>query len=244
MQIENALLRVVVYGGICACALAAGGVAAAFRPPSDRLRSHIQHVAAGLVFAAACVEVLPDVMHRHLPLAAAAGFVAGVALMLTIRAFSEMSDRATGGGQWSLLAVVAVDIFVDGLLIGVSSVTARGEGQQALLVTVALAVELLSLGLSVAASLGQHGIARLRSIAVTSGVALIPLAGAIAGHFLGDALSGAWIEGVLAFAVAALLYLAAEELLREAHEVPETLLSTALFFVAFLALMLIDMATS
>lgn len=46
----------------------------------------------------------------------------------------------------------------------------------------------------------------------------------------------------LGFAVAALLYLVTEELLVEAHEVPETPLSTAAFFIGFLMLMLIDMS--
>lgn len=41
------------------------------------------------------------------------------------------------------------------------------------------------------------------------------------------------------FAAAALLYLAAEELLKEAHQVEEALLSTALFLAAFLALLVI-----
>jgi ZIP family zinc transporter len=77
-----------------------------------------------------------------------------------------------------------------------------------------------------------------------SGVAVIPFIGAEAGFFLGGVLSGGWIEGVLAFAVAALLYLAAEELLTEAHEVAETKGSTALFLAAFIALMLVDMISS
>jgi ZIP family zinc transporter len=92
-----------------------------------------------------------------------------------------------------------------------------------------------------AATLGRSGVSLKRIILTTSLVALSPLVGAVAGSFLGRALSGGWIEGVLAFAVAVLLYLAAEELLKEAHETAETVLSTALFFGAFLALLLIDM---
>jgi ZIP family zinc transporter len=245
MEAMVSLTRVLGYGALCTGSLAAGGTFAAFYPLSDQARSYIQHVAAGLVFAAAGVEVLPDVMHRHQPLAAAIGFAAGVALMLAIRMISDRFENTKrSNGSWTLVGVIVIDIFVDGLLIGVSSATARGQGQQAFLVSIALSVELLSLGLSMAASFAQAGASRGRIILTTGCVAVTPLLGTVAGYFLGGTLTGGWIEGVLALAVAALLYLAAEELLTEAHEVPETLVSTALFFAAFLALMLVDMVTT
>jgi ZIP family zinc transporter len=197
------------------------------------------------VFAAVGVEVLPDVVQRNLPLATALGFAVGVALMLAIRTVSEQFGGGhAGAGDWTFIGAVVADIFVDGLLIGVSAVAGRGQGRQALLVTIAVAVELLSLGLSMAARQGQGLASRRRSILTTSVVALSPLVGAIAGYFLGGALSGGWMEAVLAFAAAALLYLAAEELLKDAHQVPETLMSTTSFFTAFLALLLIAMLSA
>ncbi|HEU4375398.1 MAG TPA: transporter [Telluria sp.] len=235
-------MPVIGYGLLCALSLAAGGAIAAYRPASDRVRSIFQHAAAGLVFAAAGVEVLPDVMHRHLPIAATLGFGIGVVVLLAIRAGSD--KLCAGRGATALIAVVVVDIFIDGLLIGVSAATARSQGQQALLVTIALAVELLTLGLSIAAELTENGTNRRRIVVTTSTIALTPLAGAIAGYFLGGVLSGAWVEGVLAFAVAALLYLAAEELLTEAHETAETAAGTAVLLFAFLAMMIIHMLTA
>jgi ZIP family zinc transporter len=224
--------------------LVIGAVFASFRPPTIEVRSLIQHVAAGFVFAAASVEVLPDVIHRHLPIAAAIGFALGVAVMLIIEAVSTRIESKSGHGgavSWGFVAVVVVDLFVDGLLIGVTSTAAEGEGQRALLIAIALAVELLALGLSMGATFAEGGLSRGRTAAIATGVALAPIAGAVFGFFLGGVLVGAWIEGVLAFAVAALLYLAAEELLKEAHEVAETPLSTALFFAGFLAVLLLDM---
>lgn len=230
------------YGLLCALSLAAGGAFAAYRPASDKVRSYFQHAAAGLVFAAAGVEVLPDVMHRHQPIAAAVGFGIGIVVLLLIRAGSD--KLSAGKGALGLITVVIVDIFVDGLLIGVSAATARGQGQQALLVTIALAMELLTLGLSIAAEMAEGAASARRIVLTTSCISLTPLAGTIAGYFLGGRLSGAWVEGVLAFAVAALLYLAAEELLTEAHETEETAGSTALFLLAFLAMMIIHMVTA
>jgi ZIP family zinc transporter len=91
------------------------------------------------------------------------------------------------------------------------------------------------------ATFAQGEVSRGRGMAIAAGVAAAPILGSAAGFLLGGVLTGAWIEGVLAFAVAALLYLAAEELLKEAHEVPETPVSTALFFGGFLAVLLLSM---
>src|SRR5262249_61744384 len=76
----------------------AGGAAAAWWQPGGRVRSYIQHFAAGVVFAAVGVEVLPDVVRRRSPLAAGIGFAVGVAVMLAIRA---MSRRAESIGERS-----------------------------------------------------------------------------------------------------------------------------------------------
>ena len=46
---------------------------------------------------------------------------------------------------------------------------------------------------------------------------------------------------MLAFALAALLYLVTEELLAEAHETPDVPLVTALFFVGFLLFLMLGM---
>jgi ZIP family zinc transporter len=237
--------EVASYGAVCGGFLAAGAGVAAYRPPTATVRSYIQHVAAGFVFAAVGVEVLPDVLSRGLPLAAAFGFALGVAAMLAIRIVAEKAGGdGAGAASWTFIGVLVVDIFVDGLLIGVSFVAERGQGRQALLVTVALSAELLALGLAMAATMARNEVARTRIFLAAALAAASPLLGATAGYFLGGRLSGGWIEGVLAFAAAALLYLATEELLKEAHEVPETPLGTTLFFAAFLAMLLIDMAAT
>lgn len=48
---------------------------------------------------------------------------------------------------------------------------------------------------------------------------------------------------VLAVGVAALLYLVTEELLVEAHEVRENTVTTAMFIVGFLVLLMVDVLT-
>lgn len=75
-----------------------GGVIAAFRAPGAKLGSAIHHFAAGVVFAALAVEVLPNVIHRKAPIAAAVGFAIGVAFMLGLRALATAGRREFGRG--------------------------------------------------------------------------------------------------------------------------------------------------
>ncbi len=140
-----------------------------------------------------------------------------------------------------MVATVGVDVLVDGLLIGIGfSVNA----QTGLLLTIALGIEVLFLGLSTAASMNQAGWSRGALIGTICGLALLLPAGGTLGASLLGGLRGAGLEVALSFGAAALLYLVTEELLVEAHEVPETTLSTAMFFLGFLIFLIIDMVSS
>ena len=46
-------------------AAAVGSVVAALRPPSAKITSALQHIAAGVVIAAVAGEVLPDLRDQH-----------------------------------------------------------------------------------------------------------------------------------------------------------------------------------
>ena len=243
---SDALTQVWLFTLAPVAAMAVGGAVAAFRPPGARLGSAVQHFAAGVVFAAVAVELLPDVVHRDAPLAAAVGFALGVSLMLGLRALARRwgagggeGEEEGGGGGFGLVLIVGVDILIDGLLIGVAFAAGQTEG---VLIAVALAIELLSLGLAMAANLKKSGATRRRTLATVGGLALLPLVGSTAGVLLLGGLGDPWMEATLAFAAAALLYLVTEELLVEAHAVPEAPWMTAMFFAGFLLLLLIDMA--
>ena len=67
------LAQVLAYTLLPVAATIAGGAIAAFRTPGPRLRSGVQHFAAGVVFAAVAVELLPDVVHERAPVAAVLG---------------------------------------------------------------------------------------------------------------------------------------------------------------------------
>lgn len=235
------LSGVLAFASIPAGAVIIGGIVAAIRPPSPAVRSGVQHIAAGVLFAALATELLPDVVHRRLPWVTLGGFALGVIAMLALKAFTQrLEERATtteGASRVprSLLLASGADIALDGLLIGISFAASARQG---LLLTIALTLEVFFLGVGAAAALAG---ARVRVVAATGIFAALLLAGAAVGAYFLAGVSGAVLDAVMSFGVAALLYLVTEELLTEAHEVDETPLLTSMFFVGFIALLMIEM---
>src|SRR5689334_6817657 len=85
-------LNVLAHAAFPAAAVVVGGIAASVRAPGPATRSAVQHFAAGVVFAALATELLPDVMHRRLPLVTIVGFALGVAAMLGLKALTERPE--------------------------------------------------------------------------------------------------------------------------------------------------------
>ena len=238
----NLLLSVLKYALLPVAATVTGAAVAAFKPPGPLLRSYIQHFAAGVVFSVVAVELLPDVMRGHAPVQVVIGFALGVAAMLGVRSLTERAEQKTGPagskGPLAMLAAVGVDVLVDGFLIGIGFAAGAKEGK---LLTLALTVELLSLGLAVCSTLGKAGATRTRAIITPSLLALLIVVGAVVGATVLSAVSEKMLEVVLSFGLAALLFLVTEELLVEAHEEPETPLATATFFAGFLLFLVLGM---
>jgi ZIP family zinc transporter len=236
----STVLSIVGYAAIPVLAGTGGGAVAVIRKPGDRLRSGIQHFAAGVVFAVAAVELLPDIMKRHLVWEVAIGFAAGVVTMLGIKQFAERVEQRSQAGKSMVawLVPVAIDIFLDGLLLGIGFSAGAKAG---FLLTLALATELLSLGLATGISMLDAGRSACRSVLTIFAVSLVFLVGAGLGAMLLRTVSAEVSELILAFGLAALLYLVTEELLVEAHQGPEPLLATAAFFGGFLLFLIIGM---
>lgn len=56
-------MRAIAFTIIPVLAVLIGAIIAVWRRPGPKLTSAIQHLAAGVVFAAAATEILPDVVH-------------------------------------------------------------------------------------------------------------------------------------------------------------------------------------
>lgn len=228
----NALLNVLTYTLIPVAAAISGGLIAAWRTPGPVLRSYVQHFAAGVVVAAAAGELLPDVVHEKSLWAVVIGGALGVAVMLAVK---QLGKKASG--SISLIATVGVDVLIDGLIIGIGFAAGAKEG---ILLTIALTIELLFLSLSVSATLSQANVSRAKVMTTTLEIALLLPLGAAIGVVLLTGLSGSILAAFFAFGLVALLYLVTEELLVEAHEIPDTPLTTAIFFVGFLLLIVFE----
>src|SRR5512140_2703817 len=150
------VLQVVLIASIPVGAAFLGAMTAAVRPPGRVVRSCIQHFAAGVIFSVVAVELLPDVRRGHDPFEVGWTFAAGVALMLAIEKIvkhfgpkgEEAAARGPSPGQ---LVPIGVDLLIDGLLIGIAMTAGMKQG---LLLTIALTLELFSLGLSMALQFG------------------------------------------------------------------------------------------
>jgi ZIP family zinc transporter len=242
----SALQGVLGYLLLPVVATLIGGTIATWRTPGPRLQSAIQHFAAGVVFAAVAGEILPEIRHQRAPIPVIIGFSLGVIAMLGMRYLTERLGAEgeesvdASNSVTSLLIAVGVDLLLDGLLVGIGFAAGAQNG---ILLSIALTLEVLFLGLATATALLKSGAGRRRVIGTMAGLAGVVALGAIVGVTLLARLSGAALEIALSFGAAALLYLVTEELLTEAHEVPETPLITAMFFLGFLALFLIELLT-
>jgi len=212
--------------------LAVGAAAVAIRVrPGPLLVSAIQHFAAGVVFAAAAGEILPDVIHAGSPVATVIGGAGGIAVMLAVKQLETLLKGSAG-----LLSIIGIDLFIDGMVLGFGFAAGAQTG---LLLTIALSLEVIFLGLALTTGLSKQGSSNLKIIATTAALMALLPAGAILAAPVA-AMSEVFVTGFLSFGLIALLYLVTEELLVEAHKTPDKPWVTAMFFIGFMALLLLE----
>ncbi|MFY9142485.1 ZIP family metal transporter [Sulfuricurvum sp.] len=210
-----------------------GGLLAVVWSPSHQARSLIQHFAAGVVLAALAVEVLPELGREHAPGWVLIGsFTIGGVLMYLMKLWSmhlEEQQSHSGGESFNygLIAATFIDVAVDGFIIGAGFATGGNTG---LILALGLSVELLFLGLS----LVSNTIKGWRVVIMTVALAGVVLTCTLLGNYLLSGASTSIISAILAFGVAALLYLVTDELLVEAHTIEEKPSSTLWLFAGFL----------
>jgi len=214
-------MSTLAYALIPSLGILVGGALSIAGTPSLRMVSAFQHFAAGVVFAAVAVELLPQLDSLASPVSMTIGFCLGVAAMFATKAVFENAG---------IVVPVAIDLLIDGVLIAVGFAAGVKGG---IVLLVGLSLETASLGLSSAPTLVRSGMSRSRVIILMAAGGVVVFLGAALGYALVQ-LSGSFLAGVLGFGVASLLYLVTEELLTEAHEVPDTPLIASTFFAGFL----------
>src|SRR5690625_3438947 len=140
--------------GLIAGVVGAVFAAYATRGPASTLISYVQHFAAGLIIAAATLDLIPQALHLGGGWPLIIGFVLGTAFMLALRALftSTGHDHSHGDehGHGSstgaagpavnlrLVIALAVAVLIDGAIIGVA---VSASGTAALLIAIALSME-------------------------------------------------------------------------------------------------------
>ena len=229
---HSLLLGLIPFGTILI-----GGFIAVFFKLAKAVQSTILHFAAGVVFSVVAVEILPDVVRIHRSLQIILGFLAGVIIMLSIKFFiTKLEKRSSTGIEKrsfpvTLFIGIAIDIFIDGLLVGITFSVGNKEG---FLLTLAIGIELFSLGLATATSFREKAISKFKTILYIGLLGLIFLLSLALGLTLLHNIKDMMLEFILSFGLSALLFLVVEELLTEAHEVKESPWQTSAFFAGFL----------
>jgi zinc transporter, ZIP family len=180
-------------------AAAVSGAVAALRRPGARLTSGLQHFAAGVVFAAAAIELVPGVLQAA-PRVAIVGFGVGMGVMFGFRALSEWAERrreqrGLQGLPVGLATATAIDFFIDGVILGAGFAAAARTG---LLLTIALAIEYLFVGLSLAATMAGKTSRKVVAAAPVV-LALLTMLGTVLGVVTLSGASASLLAGVLAF---------------------------------------------
>jgi len=238
------LSSIIIYALLPVGAIILGGITGLIKKPNGAFTSSILHFAAGVVFSVVAVELLPDIIKQHKPIEVGIGFGLGIATMLLVKYFVErlenkdedLIDRTKL--PLGLLIAMGIDLLIDGLLLGVGFAAGNKEG---ILLSVALALEVFSLGLAITLACSKSRISNKKVLIIIVILGLTFFIGAVLGITLLAGLSQEMLELVLSFGLAALLFLVTEELLTEAHEEKETPLQTACFFGGFLLFLLIGM---
>lgn len=228
------VLNVLLFSLMPALALVGASIVPGFWKLSSHAKGMIQHFAAGVVFSVAAVEFLPEIRHQLQPLPLALSFMAGVVLMLNLEMITHQARRLFGkaeGGEGSFMAAVAIDLFLDGLLLGIGFSVGPTHG---LLLALALALEGVTLGLAIATSLFDGGQRRAQVLLRCAGLASLLVVGAAVGATALHSLPQSTLAMVMSFGLAALLYLVVEELLVEAHEEKDSPIASGMFFVGFI----------
>ena len=214
------MVETLLYAIIPVAALIGAGLVAVDRQAGPQLLSLFQHFAAGVVVAAVALELLPNVLKTDSFWGMTLGYMIGVAAMLLVKRYAEAAGQVTP---------IAVDLFIDGLLLAIGFAAGARGG---LLLLIGLTLEAVSLGLSITPPMARAGATRTRILLLLCGLGVAIVAGAGFGAVLPKD-SGFMLAAILGFGISAMLYLVVEELLSEAHKIEEKPVTTAFFFIGF-----------
>jgi zinc transporter, ZIP family len=230
-------LLIVLYSLIPAVLAVIGGLIASAYVPKPKLISGLQHFVAGVVIAAVSIELLPEITKTGARWTIGLGFVIGVGVMIALHELAHaIADKeAKRGIPIGLIAGGAIDLLIDGILIGVSFLAGIQSG---ILIAASLSLCAFFLNLTISSTMTANKAGKgLQVFFIFLIAAMLPI-GAFIGAAIISHFSSTILVETIAFGVAALLYLGVEELLSQAHEEHDTAWTQAAFFLGFLLIIL------
>ena len=199
-----------------------GGVIGSFIKPDPKLLTSFRSLAAGIVIAAVSTELIPEVAEVEgwkNRLGVLLGIVIGAGALIGIRSILNKYEKAgkSKSIQWEMVTSIAIDFFIDAVLIGMAMTVLSGEASNAgLVIAISLGIEMLLVTFSLADTMNSGGVSRLKIMGICAGLLAIVTVGAIVGYITASKFKGTSpYYAMLAFGVAALLWLVVEELLVE-----------------------------
>lgn len=222
------ILLIPIFALIPAIGMFLGSMAGGYVRLKPTTLSLLQHFTSGLVFAAVAIELLPKILGQDSVWTIALGFIFGALLMLFLKWFTSRSSAL------ALKYAVGIDLFIDGILIGVAFLAGTTSG---FIITIAFSIEMINLGLSTTNSIVPEDATTSKRMVQSILLSVcLPIGAILSAVFLSILPESIYIE-TLSFGVAALLYLVTEELLLEAHQTKEAPWTTSLFFLGFLCVL-------
>lgn len=214
-----------------------GGIIAIYKSFHPKLVNGIQYLTTGVILAAIAVDFIPKILDTETESPIVIGFILGTIAMLCFHQLAHFISEHYNRPHMplGLLSAGAIDLFMDGFLIGISFVAGKNSG---LLIAVSLGLCAVFFILALATTLTKKNLSmRGKWIAILSISLLIPI-GAWLGGVAINSLPMGFIDEALAFGIAALLFLSAEEVLGEAHRTEHNVWTIGSLFLGFLMILL------
>lgn len=215
-------LQVLALAVLPALANFSGGMLAEWLNTSKAVLSVALHAAAGIIIAVVAVELMPRALENAVAWVVVLGFVLGGALSILIKSVVGAWQAKRGGeknaGPWIIYIAVCVDLFSDGLMIGVGSVVSFSL---ALVLALGQVIADLPEGFATIATFKDRGVARAQRLLLSASFAVPILLGATLGYWVLRDQSDAMKFGALAMTAGLLLVAAVEDVVSEAHEAAE-----------------------
>jgi ZIP family zinc transporter len=242
---------------------------------SPNVLSDFQHLVAGIVIAAVGSELIPelsDAETRNERIGIIIGFAAGAVVMVLSRylleknrrkvvaAAQELQEMRLSGipsqkpsTPWGLYISSMIDIFIDGLLIGIGFGTVTGQPIASrkdlvfgIVLAIGLGIEGFFLTFSTNATMVEFQSPKwaiyLAPVFYALGTLLGTFGGVTVVANLQKTSPGAY-HGILGFGVSALIWLAVSLLIRShPHGITESWLKPTLLFVGFIGIVIINWA--